>query len=650
MLPLEAHGNGDDAAPGMVLTWHGLSYTVPGRRRRQPPVQLLTDLTGFLLPGQFTAVLGPSGCGKTTLLDCWAGRKTFGQLSGEVLYDGVPPTPALLRRHVGYVEQRDTLLPMLTPSEMLLYTAELKHPRSLPSAEKRRRVAQLIEQLGLGRCANTTIGSILHRGISGGEAKRCNIGIALITRPRVLLVDELTSGLDSFYGGEVALVVKDLVRREGIATAASIHSPSPTTFALFDSVLLLQQGATVYFGPNGAPALDYFAATFPRLRAPQAGEAPADFLVDVTTRAAGNPRTEGAFAAAYAASQLRADNDRRVGELVAAMHARRLRAVTNVAPVGAATNPGSCGPCVCLPMPLRSCSTCGDGAAEAGSGRCGWCSSQAAGTVTPMWWGLLTLYRFRSLRAIKRADFILPRTGDKVLITFLVVTIYWGLGDSLELAGVASTAATLFLWSMLTAFTSMGILPCLILERPVYVRERADGLYRPITYLAYKVSEEVAVGTLPSLAYSALVFFLVRLQGSFLLFWLVYWVSMCVAIALTLLAGAISPSVDVAGAVLPAYATTLLFFAGFMIPWGQLPDYWRWYATIDHLRYAFGSMMVNQFSGARDVPYQAGQPVLDFYGLGGASAWLFLLYESLFFWVFAALTWAALAFWRHQRR
>ena len=71
-----------------------------------------------------------------------------------------------------------------------------------------------------------------------------------------------------------------------------------------------------------------------------------------------------------------------------------------------------------------------------------------------------------------------------------------------------------------------------------------------------------------------------RLQGSFLLFWLVYWVSMCVAIALTLLAGAISPSVDVAGAVLPAYATTLLFFAGFMIPWGQLPDYWRWYATI----------------------------------------------------------------------
>ncbi|KAL4457942.1 hypothetical protein ABPG75_012807 [Micractinium tetrahymenae] len=634
----------------MVLAWRALTYTVPGRKRQQEPVRLLSDLTGFLLPGQFTALLGPSGCGKTTLLDCWAGRKTFGQLTGEVLYDGEPPTPALLRRHVGYVEQRDTLLPMLTPYEMLLYTAELKHPRSLPAAEKQRCVTQLIEQLGLGRCADTTIGSVLHRGISGGEAKRCNIGIALITRPRVLLVDELTSGLDSYYGGEVALVVKDLVRREGIATAASIHSPSPTTFALFDNVLLLQRGATVYFGPNGTPALDYFAATFPQLRAPEAAKGLADFLVDVTTRAAGDPQTEGMFAAAYAESQLRADNDMAVAELVSSRQAKRQLAASGAASVGAASSLASCGPCLCLAMPLQRCSACGGRDAVAGGSCCGWCTGQAAGTVTPMWWGLLTLYRFRSLRAIKRADFIMPRIGDKILITFLVVTIYWGLGDSLEVAGVASTAATLFLWSMLTAFTSMGILPCLILERPVYVRERADGLYRPITYLCYKISEEVAVGTLPSVAYSALVFYLVRLQGSFLVFWLVYWVSMCVAVSLTLLAGAISPSVDVAGAVLPAYATTLLFFAGFMIPWGQLPDYWRWYATIDHLRYAFGSMMVNQFSGDRDVPYQGGQPVLEFYGLGGASAWLFLLYESLFFWVFAALTWAALAFWRHQRR
>lgn len=58
-----------------------------------------------------------------------------------------------------------------------------------------------------------------------------------------------------------------------------------------------------------------------------------------------------------------------------------------------------------------------------------------------------------------------------------------------------------------------------------------------------------------------------------------------------------------------------------------------------------------QFEGERDVAYRSGgQTVLGFYGLEGASKWLWLVYESLFFWVFAALLWAALVWVRHQRR
>ncbi|EFN56558.1 hypothetical protein CHLNCDRAFT_10394, partial [Chlorella variabilis] len=205
-------------------------------------------VSGFLLPGQMLCVLGPSGCGKTTLFDLLSGRKTYGTVEGEMLFDGAAPTPSMLRRHLGYVEQQDTLLGMLTPAEMLMYTAELKQPRGMPRADKAAAVADLVRRLGLQRCQHTVIGSVLRRGISGGESKRCNIGIALITSPRVLLIDEITSGLDSFYGGEVALIVKDLAR-EGISVACTIHSPAPSVFALFDRVLLLQRGRTVYFGP-----------------------------------------------------------------------------------------------------------------------------------------------------------------------------------------------------------------------------------------------------------------------------------------------------------------------------------------------------------------------------------------------------------------
>jgi ABC-type multidrug transport system ATPase subunit len=88
------------------------------------------------------------------------------------------------------------------------------------------------------------------RGISGGEAKRVNVGIALITSPSVLFLDELTSGLDSHTAHGVVKVVKEVVGTT-IAAAATIHSPPPYTFALFERVMVLQRGREVYWGPNG---------------------------------------------------------------------------------------------------------------------------------------------------------------------------------------------------------------------------------------------------------------------------------------------------------------------------------------------------------------------------------------------------------------
>lgn len=80
---------------------------------------------------------GPSGSGKTTLLDLLAGRKTTGRTKGDILFAGNKPTRPFLRRYTGYVEQFDTLLPILTVEEMLMYTAELKRPRSESRADKR---------------------------------------------------------------------------------------------------------------------------------------------------------------------------------------------------------------------------------------------------------------------------------------------------------------------------------------------------------------------------------------------------------------------------------------------------------------------------------------------------------------------------------
>ncbi len=88
-------------------------------------------------------------------------------------------------------------------------------------------------------------------GHIGGQCKRTNIGIALVSDPKVLFLDEPTSGLDSFTANEVMTVVKKLTQM-GLTICATIHSPTPYCFNQFDRLHLLLRGQTVYFGPNGA--------------------------------------------------------------------------------------------------------------------------------------------------------------------------------------------------------------------------------------------------------------------------------------------------------------------------------------------------------------------------------------------------------------
>lgn len=246
--------------------------------------------------------LGHSGSGKSTLLDVLSGRKTCGTLTGSVEYGGQAPTRPLLQRVVGYVEQFDTLVESLTCQEMLLYTAQLKRPRTQPLAEKQAAVDSLLLKLGLTGCAGTQIGSNLKRGISGGQAKRLNIGLSLITDPRVLYLDEPTSGLDSFTAFEVMSVVASLAR-EGTTVATSIHGPSAACFDLFDQLLVLLNGRLVYLGASGDAAISYFTACC-SARQPRVHENVAEWMVETVAladRAAGKHGLAQVYAASYQA-------------------------------------------------------------------------------------------------------------------------------------------------------------------------------------------------------------------------------------------------------------------------------------------------------------------------------------------------------------
>lgn len=103
------------------------------------------------------------------------------------------------------------------------------------------------------------------------------------------------------------------------------------------------------------------------------------------------------------------------------------------------------------------------------------------------------------------------------------------------------------------SFGAATYVPALTLEKPIYARERNDGLYRPITYLLAKMFDEIVITGTASLLSAAFVFHVVELQGHFLLFWLAYFVTLSTGIVLAYVVATLSPNMDIANAALPTY-------------------------------------------------------------------------------------------------
>jgi ABC-type multidrug transport system ATPase subunit len=595
---------------GLPVTFAQIRYTVVNSQNSKEKIDLLKGVSGYLQPGEMSALMGPSGSGKTTLLDVLAGRKTVGSMDGDIKFGGEKPSKNFLRRYTGYVEQTDTLLPILTVEEMLLYTADLKRPMDESKKKKKEAVDELINVLALTSCKDVLIGNDLARGISGGQSKRVNIGIALITNPKVLFLDEPTSGLDSFTSNEVISVVKSLANM-GITVCATIHSPTPYAFGLFDRLLLLLRGSPIYFGPNGSVVLEYFHSVAPtsNVSGLKEGENEAEWIVDVTTLADRQNRQD-TFIRAFEKSEHKSIMDKEISHIHESRHTMISQETKKELSV-------------------------------------------KRDTVTPSWWALRTLFKYRTLKNYKNPEFLGPRVGDKLIFSIIIFTLYLSIGDDFSSKNLTNISAVLFMWCTLPAFGAASYVPAIVLERPLFIRERNDGLYNVFSYLLYKIIEEVGIAFFSSIIFSNVVFWPIKLQGDWVLFWLVYYATLGCGIVVAYFVAALSPNMDVANAALPSYVVTLLFFAGFLLRWDDIPKWWQWYGYIDFLRYAWGSLMVNQFEGNNvdfiETPEQ-NITILDYYSLGGVSKWAWYGIELGFFVAFFFFSYLALKYVKHVRR
>ncbi|CAF3883625.1 unnamed protein product [Rotaria sordida] len=190
-----------------TLSFHNINYIIEAKAesskrcwknrtfpffKAREPKQILFDLSGKFMNGM-NAILGPSGCGKSSLLDVLADRKDPKGMSGFVLVDNEPRHPSF-RYTIGYVVQEDICSGTLTVRENLCFSINLRMPKEVPTTEKNDRVSRIISELALEACADTRVGTEFLRGVSGGEKKRTCIGMELVLSPKILFLDEPTTG------------------------------------------------------------------------------------------------------------------------------------------------------------------------------------------------------------------------------------------------------------------------------------------------------------------------------------------------------------------------------------------------------------------------------------------------------------------------
>lgn len=258
------------------LQFENVSYQLNGK-------QILSGIRGISLPGQLMAIMGASGAGKTTFLDILARKNKRGLVEGNFYVNGEKVNDDEYRSVIGFVDQEDTMLPTLTVHETIMTSALLRLPRDMSTSIKEQRVSEVEKQLGIIHIKDQLIGSEEGngRGISGGEKRRVGIACELVTSPSILFLDEPTSGLDAYNAFNVVECLVTLAKDYNRTVIFTIHQPRSNIVSLFDHLVLLAKGRTVYSGTFSGCQRYFDRIGYP---CPQ-GFNIADYLVDLTMHA-----------------------------------------------------------------------------------------------------------------------------------------------------------------------------------------------------------------------------------------------------------------------------------------------------------------------------------------------------------------------------
>ncbi|BGP02838.1 ATP-binding cassette transporter snq2 [Rhodotorula toruloides] len=547
--------------------------------------ELLRNVNLDIAAGEVLAIIGGSGSGKTTLLNAIAGRATgletssgaievvplarsSSSASSDTLSTTQPLSVKAAKKVIGYVRQDDFLLPFLTVRETLAFAAALRLPKTVSAETRSAIVEQTITELGLADAANVIVGGPFRKGISGGERRRLTIGCTLVQLPSVLVLDEPTTGLDSFTAFRLLETLRSLARR-GRAVIVTLHGPRSDAFPIFDKLLLLSRGSPVYSGP-GRDILPHFDSLgYP---APEHTN-PLDFVIDLSSV---DNRTDEA----------EESSKERVGALISAW--RRKEASTDSSP-----RPRSPRPQAKLASPGRDVEKAersrDDGAEDAQQ------ELKRANLVKQT--ALLTR---RGLRNVFRNYGQLIGFAVQAIIIGVVVGLVFlnppetpsGV-QSLKTVVYFSTPAMYYLSIILAVFILCG-------ELIVFDREREDNMYKTVPWVASVFLSYLPANVVFPTIYAIIVYFMTGFRRDDLAENLLSFIAQCImqqvaAWSYALLCCAINRSFAQASLLANGFSIPMLLSSGYLIT--NLGAWIAWTRWLSPYFYGFHWIALLQFRG-----------------------------------------------------
>ncbi|KUF91864.1 UPF0420 protein [Phytophthora nicotianae] len=553
-----------------------------GAKKHTVRKQILRNVSGVFKPGTITLVLGQPGSGKSSLMKLLSGRfpeQKNVTVEGEVTYNGAPANELLRRlpQFVSYVTQRDKHYPSLTVKETLEFAhaccgggfseRDAQHfaggtPEENKAALDAARAMFkhypdiVIQQLGLDNCQNTIVGDAMTRGVSGGERKRVTTGEMEFGNKYVMMMDEISTGLDSAATFDIITTQRSIAKKFRKTIVISLLQPSPEVFDLFDDVVILNEGHVMYHGPR-AEALGYFESL--GFKCPPRRDV-ADFLLDLgtdkqaqyevsSTPSSSIPRTASQYADLFTRSRI---YGRMMEDLHGPVHPNLIEDKTKHID----------------PIPEFH---------------------------QNFWDSTIGVVQRQITLTMRDTAFLIGRSVMVILMGLLYSSVFYQFDET----NAQLVMGIIFNAVMFVSLGQQAQIPTFMAAREVFYKQRRANFFRTSSFVLSNSVSQIPLGFAESLVFGSILYWMcgyVSTVEAFLLFELMLFLTNLAMAAWFFFLSCASPDLNVANPISMVSILFFVLFAGFVITKDQIPDYLIWIYWINPMAWGVRALAVNQYT------------------------------------------------------